>query len=451
MRLIAPDRIQRLEISDVFVFESNLQGDHNLGCAKLARDSFGAIIGKTEGPQGQSYAIPTYFQEIDSIKPYIESFFLYAKSNRDIHFFVSSIGSDSGYSPKQIAPLFINAVNCDNVYLPKSFWTVIDNIIRKTKYQQGGAITPVSCCHESLPLNTFASSCINQYNITIKIVNDMLVVETGTSQGIKGLHIVVENQNTKKSISYDSVDELCRIDLSKFAKGDYLISLYYKKKIDLYFEWISLKLRKTDNTIYLSRPHNYLHNREFFSKISIDESFLKSKLRLTSVVPGALPKFISLAKQLTKYCNSTFDKVLAIHDWIAKNISYDYDSLEDGSYKFIPLERSAINTLVSRKGVCQGYTDLSIALLRAVGIPATAIICFSKIDQNKYDPDTDSNHIFTVAYFENSWHLFDMTWDSDMEYRNSVAKEKTGNGVSHFYFDCSIEFISYTHKFDRIV
>lgn len=52
MRLIAPDRIQRLDNFDVFVFESNLQGDHNLGNAKLARDLFGAIVGKNEGPQG---------------------------------------------------------------------------------------------------------------------------------------------------------------------------------------------------------------------------------------------------------------------------------------------------------------------------------------------------------------------------------------------------------------
>lgn len=451
MRNIAPDKIQRLEHFDVFVFESNLQGDHNLGYAKLARDLFGAIVGKNEGPQGQSYAIPIFSQEIDSIKPFIESFLLYAKSNKNLRFFVSSIGSEYGYSAKQIAPLFINAIGYNNIYLPKIFWTVIDNIIRRQKYQQGGEMAPDYYSHESLSMNTFASSRLDQYNIYIKILNNMLVIGSGASQNITGIHINIENKDTKESISYDTTQNPFKIDISKFVKGDYLISLYQKKKIDLYFECLTIKLKKTDSSTNLCRAYNYRHNVDFFSKITVDEVFLKNKLRLTAAVPGALPKFINLAKRLTKYCQSNYDKVLAIHDWIAKNISYDYDSLEDGSYKDMPIERSAIDTLLSRKGVCQGYTDLSIALLRAVGVPSAAIICFSKREQNKYDPETESNHIFTAAYFDNRWHLFDITWDSDKEYSNSIVKEKTGSGVSHLYFDCSIEFMSFTHRFDHMV
>lgn len=197
----------------------------------------------------------------------------------------------------------------------------------------------------------------------------MFIIGVGASQRITGMLIVFENEDTKKSISYNTTENPYRIDLSEFAKGDYSISLYHKKKNELYFEWLTIKLKIADNVTCLCRASNYQHNIDFFSKISIDDSFLKSKLRLTTSVPGALPKITNLAKRLTKYCQSSYDKVLAIHDWIARNISYDYDSLEDGTYKDMPIERSAIDTLLSRKGVCQGYTDLSIALLRAVGIP----------------------------------------------------------------------------------
>ena len=43
----------------IFVFGSNLEGRHGAGAALFAKNNFGAIYGKSEGLQGNSYAIPT--------------------------------------------------------------------------------------------------------------------------------------------------------------------------------------------------------------------------------------------------------------------------------------------------------------------------------------------------------------------------------------------------------
>lgn len=43
----------------IFVFGSNPEGRHGAGSAKVAANKFGAIYGKGEGIQGQSYALPT--------------------------------------------------------------------------------------------------------------------------------------------------------------------------------------------------------------------------------------------------------------------------------------------------------------------------------------------------------------------------------------------------------
>ena len=197
--------------------------------------------------------------------------------------------------------------------------------------------------------------------------------------------------------------------------------------------------------MYLALIYN--HNLSFINNIPTDNVFLKSKLKLTAVVPGALAEFRQLATKLTKYDSSEYNKLLSVHDWVAKNIFYDYDSLYDGSYKNIPLEKTAIMALRSRKCVCQGYTDLSIALLRSIGMPAMGICCwaYGEGDDEGGSNGNDSNHIFTAAFCDNRWILCDITWDSKNRYENDSFDED--KKLSHTYFDSTLKFMSYSHKF----
>ncbi|GHT08885.1 hypothetical protein AGMMS49525_17990 [Bacteroidia bacterium] len=74
------------------------------------------------GMQGQSYAIPTMHGGIAEIKPYVDEFILFAKTHTEYIFLVTRIGCGiAGFSDKEIAPLFKDCRNLENVYLPKSF------------------------------------------------------------------------------------------------------------------------------------------------------------------------------------------------------------------------------------------------------------------------------------------------------------------------------------------
>ena len=123
---ISPDKIDSLEEDQVFVFGSNLAGSHGAGAAATAMDKFGAIWGQGVGMQGQSYAIPTMHGGIDEIKPYVDEFIQFARNNGYLTFLVTRIGCGiAGFSDKEMAPLFEDAINLDNVYLPKSFVDII--------------------------------------------------------------------------------------------------------------------------------------------------------------------------------------------------------------------------------------------------------------------------------------------------------------------------------------
>ena len=117
-----PDFITELKENEIFVFGSNLEGMHGGGAARLAYNKFGAIWGQGVGLQGQSYGIPTMHGGVDAIKPYVDEFIEFARSHPEMTFLVTRIGCGiAGFRDEEIAPLFKECIEIDNVILPRSF------------------------------------------------------------------------------------------------------------------------------------------------------------------------------------------------------------------------------------------------------------------------------------------------------------------------------------------
>lgn len=126
-RVYTPDNITQLGEDDIFVFGSNLQGSHGGGAARVARQKFGAIMGQGVGLQGQSYAIPTMQDGVETIKPYVDQFIDFAGACDQNTFWVTRIGCGiAGFTDEEIAPLFDRAYDMYNVRLPKSFADIIE-------------------------------------------------------------------------------------------------------------------------------------------------------------------------------------------------------------------------------------------------------------------------------------------------------------------------------------
>jgi hypothetical protein len=130
-----PELIENLNRDEIFVFGSNLLGRHGKGAAKTATIKFGAIFGQTSGIQGKSYGIPTkgynmkQVLSISEIKIHVDRFIEFAKKDYR-KFLVTEIGCGlAGYEPKDIAPLFIDAIEIENIYLPKRFWNELRSVL----------------------------------------------------------------------------------------------------------------------------------------------------------------------------------------------------------------------------------------------------------------------------------------------------------------------------------
>ena len=131
MNRVTPIWIRSLKPDQIFVFGSNLKGQHGGGAAKTAR-TWGAKWGKGIGRSGQTYAIPTKYDYIRSlpveeIKPFIDQFILYAKDHPELIFLVTPIGCGlANHDPSDIAPFFRGALKLKNVYLPDKFLKILN-------------------------------------------------------------------------------------------------------------------------------------------------------------------------------------------------------------------------------------------------------------------------------------------------------------------------------------
>ena len=121
-RAYTPEMIRDLKADEVFVFGSNLAGAHGGGAALLAYRKFGAIWGQGVGLQGQSYGILTMQGGVETIKPYVGEFIGFAKEHTEYKFLVTRIGCGiAGFYDEEIAPLFKDALEVENIFLPEEF------------------------------------------------------------------------------------------------------------------------------------------------------------------------------------------------------------------------------------------------------------------------------------------------------------------------------------------
>lgn len=119
-------------MSRVFVFGSNERGIHGAGAAAYAVQHHGAVVGRGEGLQGNSYAIPTkdrYIRTLplEYIDEYVRRFLEFAFEHPELEFDMTRIGCGlAGYCDEEIAPMFKSVPS--NCWLPEAWkqWVASD-------------------------------------------------------------------------------------------------------------------------------------------------------------------------------------------------------------------------------------------------------------------------------------------------------------------------------------
>ncbi|MDR1363808.1 MAG: transglutaminase-like domain-containing protein [Spirochaetaceae bacterium] len=104
----------------------------------------------------------------------------------------------------------------------------------------------------------------------------------------------------------------------------------------------------------------------------------------------------NLLNNITFGETSGFEKTRAIHDYIVSKLSYDSASFSNRSRS---RKMDAVSVIENSVAVCEGYANLSAALLRAAGIPVKVVAANS------------IRHAWNNVYIDGAWKFYDATWD----------------------------------------
>jgi hypothetical protein len=156
-------------------------------------------------------------------------------------------------------------------------------------------------------------------------------------------------------------------------------------------------------------------------------------------------------EKLGGYVNSRFstpaEKTRAIFIWIAANIEYDVANMFAIDF-YEERGETIAKPLRTRKGICENYAGLFVAVCEQVGIRAVVVEGYTK--QRGFVDFIP--HAWCAAFVDGSWALYDPTWGSGYMENNRFVRKLNETFfkaapetfvASHMPFDYLWEFLSY--------
>ena len=127
---------------------------------------------------------------------------------------------------------------------------------------------------------------------------------------------------------------------------------------------------------------------------------------------------------------SDYDKVRAVHNWMIKNISYDYKNYMKNT---LPSSVYTIEgALLKRRCVCEGYAKAFKKLMDSYGIECKVVTGKTR----------NGGHAWNMVKLGNNWYHIDVTWDDPIVNGNSA-----NTTVYYTYFLKSTKYIKRDHEF----
>lgn len=271
-----------------------------------------------------------------------------------------------------------------------------DHYVRRTAYEMRGAT--------SLKLENFAS---DGKTVTLSIQNGKLVVD--------------DSRKGEMSVKLPDGSVSAAVPVS-LPKESFASTLSYADRFLAGYD-------EDGDPIYGAKDH-----RENFAVTYQDGEWFLSKWDENSVPPDyayiyayrsddhweslrsqdwggeITPEIQALADKLTAGKKTELEKADALCEWIATHIYYDYVSLK--AHIDDIEDQSAAAVLERRTATCDGYSDLTLAMLRAAGLE-----CYEETGRGNR-----MTHGWNVAYLDGEWVVIDNTWDSSLTYEKNPGE-----------------------------
>ena len=297
---------------------------------------------------------------------------------------------------------------------------------------------------ENMNVNTIQTSLLPENNLELVAKKDSIEF---VSLPIESTFDRIQAGFTDKKGKVLCLTEICRkgnrtMSAKGLKPGDYSLILNIGDEFSTpYLYGNDVNVRYRSKTIEFINPLHFHENCTALEKALYyaDKTWT---LEPSRAIPCDHQDIVLLSSSLTDGIPDILSKAKVIHNWVSGNIYYNYDNLHK--------PQTALDILHSRRGVCAGYAMLTVALLRAAGIPSACMyvyVCGHKEKGSWYSAEASAgrdthNHLVAVAFINNEAVLLDPTWDSGNFFHN--GRYVPGKNTQK-YFIPSVQLISGSH------
>lgn len=158
-----------------------------------------------------------------------------------------------------------------------------------------------------------------------------------------------------------------------------------------------------------------------------------------AAVAGNVP---ALAAYLTRDLPTEAEKARAIYHWITENVAYDAGAYY--GFRLAVPEQGATSVLRRRKAVCDGFSNLFLALGQAAGLQVSLVPGQAKgLSKDPSRPFSIEGHTWNAVKANGRWNLVDASWGAgDIVDRRFVRK------VRDYYFFTPPDKFLFSHMAD---
>lgn len=137
--------------------------------------------------------------------------------------------------------------------------------------------------------------------------------------------------------------------------------------------------------------------------------------------------------QLLECCD--YEKELRIHDWICRNITYDYEGADKEKVSRVIASHNILGVFGHHKAQCEGIAKAVKVLLNAVNVKCI-VAAGDTVEKGKASP-----HAWNIVNIDGAPYQLDVTWDIGMGGQRKGA-------VVYAYFNLTDELMHQDHRAD---
>lgn len=201
------------------------------------------------------------------------------------------------------------------------------------------------------------------------------------------------------------------------------------------FERIFMAMTRDNPLIYFLNQSACSTASDMFGRLAICPQYFFTKEKVKEYNRKIEKMVNELAGKLQLLESNDYEKELRVHDWICRNVAYDYEGADRNKVSRVIASHNILGVFAHHKAQCEGIAKAVKVLLNAVDVKCI-VATGDSIKSGQCVP-----HAWNIVDIDGEPYQLDVTWDIGVTGQNKQS-------MVYDYFNLTDELMNQDHKAD---